>query len=196
MRPVGAPTAPSPAAVPPTTATPMPTPPPPATAPTAPQPWKPQPIPAPTPPPGDTAPADPERAKDASKEKDRDKDEKKDDEKSKDDEADEEDDKKQDKGGGKDSSGGEITETFKCREAAKFSFSPDEAHVIVNGHDIGTADDWDDMGGGEMLKLKKPGNYRVELKLKGYQTTWIEIVVDPKAKEKVCDVDTDLEEND
>jgi hypothetical protein len=52
------------------------------------------------------------------------------------------------------------------------------------------------MGGGKVLALKEPGSYKVELKLKGYKTTWIEIVVDPKAKHKVCDVDTDLEESD
>ena len=86
--------------------------------------------------------------------------------------------------------------TFRARTGVKFGTSPDEAELWVNGKLIGTADDWDNMGGGKQYVFPGPGEYLVELSLAGYKTAWIRIVVKPDAKKKVADVDTSLEEAD
>jgi hypothetical protein len=86
-----------------------------------------------------------------------------------------------------------IVAVFKAREKVKFGVSPEEAHVIINGHDIGIADDWDDMGGGKSWRFPSvPGVYWVRFELKGYRSTWIKIIADPDAKDKTAEVDTEL----
>jgi hypothetical protein len=83
--------------------------------------------------------------------------------------------------------------TFRVSKGVKFSTSPDSAELWVKGVKIGTADDWDDMGGGKVWEPGR-GTYFVRMSLKGYKTVWIKVIVDPGAKEDVGDVDTDLEE--
>ena len=83
--------------------------------------------------------------------------------------------------------------TFRVSKGVKFSTSPDSAELWVKGVMIGTADDWDDMGGGKVWEPGR-GTYFVRMSLKGYKTVWIKVIVDPGAKEDVGDVDTDLEE--
>lgn len=86
-----------------------------------------------------------------------------------------------------------IVAVFRAREKVKFNVSPEDAHVIINGHDIGKADDWDDMGGGESWRFPGvPGVYWVRFELEGYRTTWIKLIADPDAKDKTADVDTEL----
>ncbi|GMU66626.1 MAG: hypothetical protein AMXMBFR36_29000 [Acidobacteriota bacterium] len=87
-----------------------------------------------------------------------------------------------------------ITAVFETRRAAEFHVDPEEALVTIDGRQIGTADDWDDRGGGKQWVFTAPGEHLVELSLAGYHTAWIKIVVKPDAKSDVADVDTDLEE--
>lgn len=88
-----------------------------------------------------------------------------------------------------------IVAVFKTREAARFDVSPDEAELEVNGAAIGTADDWDDRGGGKLFEFDRPGTYYVRMALKGYRTTWVKIVVAKDASDKVAKVDTELAED-
>jgi len=88
-----------------------------------------------------------------------------------------------------------IEKVFTCEKGAKFSVSPEDAEVWIEGKKIGTADDWDDMGGGKVFKFSQPGSYYVRLALKGYKTAWIKIVVKSDAKEDVANVDTELKED-
>jgi outer membrane biosynthesis protein TonB len=86
--------------------------------------------------------------------------------------------------------------TFETRGPAEFHVDPEDTIVIIEGKAIGKADDWDNMGGGKQYVFKTPGEYLVELRLEGYKTAWIKIVVRPDSKKKYADVDTSLEEAD
>jgi len=86
-----------------------------------------------------------------------------------------------------------IQMVYECREGAIFGVDPEEALITVNGTMIGTADEWDDAGGGKKYVFGKAGTYYVKLSLQDYRTAWIKIVVRPGAEEDYADVDLDLE---
>jgi hypothetical protein len=81
-----------------------------------------------------------------------------------------------------------VVAIFYCQRGAQFNVSPEEAIVTVDGKEIGKAD-------GQTCVFSRPGRHYVKLALAGFRTTWIEIVVDPAAKDEVADVDTRLLEN-
>jgi len=85
-----------------------------------------------------------------------------------------------------------ITAVFECRKGVEFHGSPDEMDVFIDEQRIGTADEWDGMGGGQTYMFAQEGTYLVRLSLAGYQTAWVQIVVTSSAKKEVVDVDTDL----
>jgi hypothetical protein len=85
-----------------------------------------------------------------------------------------------------------IEQVYECRLGAIFGVDPEETLVTINGKLIGTADDWDDAGGGQKYEFDRPGTYFVKLSLAGYRTTWIKIVVRPLAEEAYADVDLEL----
>ncbi len=85
-----------------------------------------------------------------------------------------------------------ISKTYECRESAVFNVDPEEAEVTVDGHRIGTADDWDDAGGGKKYKFQSPGVHIVKLSLEGYETMWLKFVVRSGAELKTADVDLDM----
>ena len=87
-----------------------------------------------------------------------------------------------------------IQMTYECRKGAIFGVDPEEALVTVNGTTIGTADEWDDAGGGQKYVFGRAGTYYVRLSLRAYRTAWVKIVVRPGAKDEYADVDLDLEE--
>jgi hypothetical protein len=86
-----------------------------------------------------------------------------------------------------------IEVVYECRGGAIFGVDPEDALVTVNGTTIGTADEWDDAGGGKKYLFGNAGNYYVKLSLQGYRTAWIKIVVRPGAEEEYAEVDLDLE---
>jgi hypothetical protein len=51
-----------------------------------------------------------------------------------------------------------IEKTYECREGAIFGVDPEEALITVNGATIGTADEWDDAGGGQKYVFGRPGS--------------------------------------
>jgi hypothetical protein len=85
-----------------------------------------------------------------------------------------------------------IEATFVCSSGAEFHVSPEEAEVTLNGRVIGTADDWDDAGGGRTWMFERPGTYYARFSLAGRRTAWVKIVVEPGAPEEICDVDFKL----
>lgn len=85
-----------------------------------------------------------------------------------------------------------IVETYACRESAVFDVSPEETLVTVDGETIGTADDWDDAGGGKKYRFRSAGPHYVRLSLARYRTTWIRIDVRPGAEHKTANVDLEL----
>lgn len=78
------------------------------------------------------------------------------------------------------------------RRFAKFSVSPDQARIFLDGRYVGVADDWDDHGGGKTLELVRDGTHRVRLELPGYRTINLEIVAKPDASEETVDIGDDL----
>ena len=87
-----------------------------------------------------------------------------------------------------------IANVFECRKGVEFHVDPEEVLVTIDGRLLGEADDWDGAGGGETYFFAGPGEYLVQLSLKGFRTVWVKVVVTPTAKRDVVDVDTELEE--
>src|SRR4029079_15863220 len=85
-----------------------------------------------------------------------------------------------------------VSNTFRCRKAAEFNVSPEEAHVLVDGRDIGIADDWDGSGGGKDWPLAA-GEYVACFVAPKYKTACVGLVVGPQGDDDVCDVDTELD---
>jgi serine/threonine-protein kinase len=85
-----------------------------------------------------------------------------------------------------------VEATFVCSSGAEFHVSPEEAEVALNGRVIGTADEWDDAGGGRTWMFEHPGTYYARFSSPGRRTAWVKIVVEPGAGEEICDVDFKL----
>jgi len=78
-----------------------------------------------------------------------------------------------------------IVAIFYCRRGAEFKVSPEETVVTVDGNVLGEAN-------GREHRFDRPGKHLVQLSLRGYRTTWIQIVVDPAAADEIVEVDTVL----
>jgi len=85
-----------------------------------------------------------------------------------------------------------IEATFVCSSGAEFHVNPEEAEVTLNGRMIGLADDWDDAGGGRTWIFEHPGTYYARLSAAGRRTAWVKLVVEPGARDEVCNVDLKL----
>jgi hypothetical protein len=85
-----------------------------------------------------------------------------------------------------------FSKTYECKESAVFNVSPEEAKVTVDGHMIGTADDWDDMAGGKKYEFKGHGVHYVKLSLGDYETLWLRFIVKPDAEHKTADVNLSM----
>jgi hypothetical protein len=85
-----------------------------------------------------------------------------------------------------------VSDTFRCRKAAEFNVSPEEAHVLIDGRDNGIADDWDGAGGGKDWSLAS-GEYVACFAAPKYKTACVRLVVSPQGEDDVCDVDTELD---
>ena len=81
---------------------------------------------------------------------------------------------------------------YRTRRYAKFSSSPDQARITVDGRYVGIADDWDDKGGGKTLPFAAEGTHRVRLELPGYRTLDIDVLVTASAKDETVDIDDEL----
>jgi hypothetical protein len=82
---------------------------------------------------------------------------------------------------------------YRTRESARFTLSPDQARVYVDGRYIGVADDWDDRGGGREFAFERPGRHRVRVELPGYRTVHLDVFVSPSAEDESIEIDDDLD---
>ena len=81
---------------------------------------------------------------------------------------------------------------YRTRRYAKFSVSPDQARLYVDGRYVGVADDWDGYGGGRTLEFPREGAHRVRLELPGYRTMNLEIIATPAAGDETVDIGDEL----
>jgi serine/threonine-protein kinase len=81
---------------------------------------------------------------------------------------------------------------YRTRRFAKFSGSPAQARVYLDGRYAGIVDDWDDHGGGKTLPLSADGVHHVRLELPGYRTTHLDIITTPNADDDTVDIDDEL----
>jgi len=72
-----------------------------------------------------------------------------------------------------------IDATYATRRAVRFTSSPEQARLYVDGRYVGIADDWDNRGGGREYQFDKPGSHVVRMELPGYRTKRFEIDVSP-----------------
>jgi hypothetical protein len=70
-----------------------------------------------------------------------------------------------------------IDATYATRRAVRFTSSPEQARLYVDGRYIGIADDWDNRGGGREYEFDKPGSHIVRMELPGYRPKRFEIDV-------------------
>ncbi|HTR03844.1 MAG TPA: serine/threonine-protein kinase [Thermoanaerobaculia bacterium] len=82
---------------------------------------------------------------------------------------------------------------YETRRAVRFTSSPQQARLFLDGRYIGIADDWDNRGGGKELEPGKEGTHYVRLELPGYRPMTIEIDVTPDAGKDSPSVDEELD---
>ncbi|HEX7253691.1 MAG TPA: hypothetical protein VF376_12475, partial [Thermoanaerobaculia bacterium] len=83
---------------------------------------------------------------------------------------------------------------YRTRRYAKFSVSPDQARMYLDGKYIGVADDWDDRGGGKTLPLGREGTHHVRLELPGYRTLRIDVIATSSAGDETVDIGDELKQ--
>ncbi|MFN2385802.1 MAG: serine/threonine-protein kinase [Thermoanaerobaculia bacterium] len=86
-----------------------------------------------------------------------------------------------------------VDNVYRTRRFARFAVSPDQARLYVNGRYVGTADDWDDSGGGRDFEFSREGVHRVRLELPGYRDLNLEVLVTPAAEDDTVEVEDDLQ---
>jgi len=82
---------------------------------------------------------------------------------------------------------------YRTRRAVRFTSSPQQARLYLDGQYIGIADDWDNRGGGSELEFGKPGTHYVRMELPGYRTFVVEIDVSPDADKDSPSVDEEMD---
>jgi len=82
------------------------------------------------------------------------------------------------------------------RRAVRFTSSPDQARLYLDGRYIGIADDWDNRGGGRELEFAKPGTHYVRMELPGYRNLVVEIDVEPDAGRDSPSIDEEMDRRD
>lgn len=83
--------------------------------------------------------------------------------------------------------------TYSTRRSVRFTSSPDQARLIIDGRAVGIADDWDNRGGGRAFEFEKPGAHDVRLELPGYRTLHLRIDVSPDFEKDNISIDDELE---
>ncbi len=85
-----------------------------------------------------------------------------------------------------------VTAIFSCRLSAEFVVTPPHALVTVDGTSIGQADNGDHTRADKKVVFARPGRHSVKLSAPGFRTTWIAVIVDPRAEEETAEIDTRL----
>jgi serine/threonine-protein kinase len=87
-----------------------------------------------------------------------------------------------------------VDATYTTRRGVRFTSSPEQARLYVDGRYVGIADDWDNRGGGRAYEFDSEGSHYVRMELPGYQTRQLEIDVRADAGDSVS-IDEELERN-
>jgi hypothetical protein len=82
---------------------------------------------------------------------------------------------------------------YSTRRAVRFTSSPDQARLVIDGQPVGVADDWDNRGGGRAFEFEKPGSHDVRMELPGYRTLQLRIDVSPDSDDDNISIDEELE---
>ena len=85
---------------------------------------------------------------------------------------------------------------YSTRRAVRFTSSPQQARLYLDGRYIGIADDWDNRGGGRELEPGKPGTHYVRMELPGYRPMVLEIDVSDDADKDSPSIDEELDRRD
>ena len=88
-----------------------------------------------------------------------------------------------------------IDAVYETRGSVRFTSSPDQARLYLDGRYVGIADDWDNRGGGRALELGKAGTHIVRMELPGYRTKTFQIDVVADARDSVS-IDEELDRHD
>ena len=87
-----------------------------------------------------------------------------------------------------------VDAVYETRRGVRFTSSPEQARLYVDGRYIGIADDWDNRGGGRQLEFENPGTHYVRMELPGYRSVHLQIDVTPEGDDSVS-VDEELDRN-
>jgi serine/threonine-protein kinase len=82
---------------------------------------------------------------------------------------------------------------YTTRRSVRFTSSPDQARLIVDGRPVGIADDWDNRGGGRAFEFDRAGAHDVRMELPGYRTLHVRIDVSPDAEKDNISIDDEME---
>ncbi len=85
---------------------------------------------------------------------------------------------------------------YRTRRAVRFTSSPDQARLYLDGRYIGIADDWDNRGGGRELEFPRPGTHYVRMELPGYRPLVVEIDVADDADRDSPSIDQEMDRRD
>jgi eukaryotic-like serine/threonine-protein kinase len=85
-----------------------------------------------------------------------------------------------------------VDAVYETRGSVRFTSSPEQARLYVDGRYVGIADDWDNRGGGRALELEKDGTHYVRMELPGYRPMNLQIDVTPDGDDSVS-IDEELE---
>ncbi len=88
-----------------------------------------------------------------------------------------------------------IDAVYETRGSVRFTSSPEQARLYVDGRYVGIADDWDNRGGGRALELGKAGPHYVRMELPGYRTKTLQIDVVADAGDSIS-IDEELDRHD
>jgi serine/threonine-protein kinase len=89
-----------------------------------------------------------------------------------------------------------VDASYRTRRAVRFTSSPQQARLYLDGKYIGIADDWDNRGGGSELAFAKPGTHYVRMELPGYRPFVVEIDVSEDADKDSPSVDEEMDRRD
>jgi eukaryotic-like serine/threonine-protein kinase len=85
-----------------------------------------------------------------------------------------------------------VDAVYETRGSVRFTSSPEQARLYLDGRYVGIADDWDNRGGGRALELEKEGTHYVRMELPGYRPLNLQIDVTPDGDDSVS-IDEELD---
>ncbi|MEP6995174.1 MAG: hypothetical protein ABI968_11680, partial [Acidobacteriota bacterium] len=88
-----------------------------------------------------------------------------------------------------------VDAVYATRHRVRFTSSPEQARLTIDGRSVGIADDWDNRGGGREFVFETPGAHDVRMELPGYKTMRLRIDVSPQAEKDSVSIDEELDRN-